>query len=90
MYLLRGKFDDDLHGLELSFRQESASLRLGEALNGLLSIIPIYLFFKYAKRGSRVSLLEEDVARREPTARALLDREFGLASRLRGIESSKS
>ena len=79
MYLLRGKFDNDLHGLELSFGQKSASLRSGEALNDLLSIISIYLFFKYAKRGSRVSLLEEDVTRREPTARALLDREFGLA-----------
>ena len=79
MHLLRGKFDDGLHRLELSFRQESTSLRLGKALNDLLSIISANLFFKYTKRGSGVSLLEEDVARREPTVRALLDREFGLA-----------
>ena len=92
MCLLRGKFDDGLHGLKLLFRQESASLRLGEALNDLLSIISTYLFFKYTKRGSRVSLLEEeeDVARREQTARALLDRGFGLAWRLRRIKSNKS
>jgi len=79
MHLLHGKFDDGLHRLELSFGRESASPRSGKALNGLLSIISTNLFFKYTKRGSGVRLLEEDVARRELTARALLDREFGLA-----------